>query len=80
MLKTTKSTTLTGQSMIGEQQVIYLSANITNESAGNTSINQSIQNDTLYKANLTECRADVQAFQQSIWDAEDAMIAEQANA
>jgi len=80
MLKTTKATTLTGQSMVGEQQVIYLSANITSESAGNTTMNQSITNDTLYKANLAECRADVQAFQQSIWDAEDAMIAEQADA
>ena len=80
MLKTTKSTTLAGQSMIGEQQVIYLSANITNESAGNTNINQSIQNDTLYKANLKECRADVQAFQEAVWATEDAMIAEQGNA
>lgn len=80
MLKTTKSTALTGTSTIDGNQVIYLSANITSESAGNTTMNQSITNDTLYKANLKECRADVQAFQQSIWDAEDAMIAEQADA
>lgn len=80
MTKTTKATALTGQSMIGEQQVIYLSANITNESAGNITINQSIQNDALYKANLAECRADVQAFQAAVWATEDAMIAEQANA
>lgn len=80
MLKTKKSTTLTGQSMIGEQQVIYLTASITNESAGNTTINQSIENDILYKTNLAECRADVQAFQAAVWATEDAMIAEQGNA
>lgn len=78
MLKTTKSTSLTGQSMIGEQLVIYMSADITNESAGNTTINQRIQNDALYKANLAECRADVQAFQAAVWATEDAMIAEQS--
>lgn len=80
MLKTTKATELTGQSMVGGQQVIYLSANIKSESAGNSTINQSIQNDALYKANLKECRADVQAFQEAVWATEDAMIAEQADA
>ena len=80
MLKTNKSTSLTGTSTINDNQVIYLSANITNESAGSTTINQSIQNDALYKANLTECRADVQAFQSAVWAIEDAMIAEQVNA
>lgn len=80
MLKTTKATTLTGQSMVGEQQVIYLSANITTETTGNTTISQSITNDELYKANLKTCRADVQAFQEAVWATEDAMVVEQANA
>lgn len=80
MLKTTKATTLTGQSMVGEQQVIYLSANITTETTGNTTISQSITNDELYKANLKACRADVQAFQEAVWAAEDAMVAEKTNA
>jgi len=79
MLKTTKSTSLTGTSTINDNQVIYLSANVTTESAGNTTINQSITDDKLYKANLAECRADVQAFQQAVWDIEDALIAEQTN-
>lgn len=76
MLQTKKSTSLTGQSMVEGQQAIYLSANITTESAGNTSINQSITNQELYLANLSECRKDINDFQEKVWAIEDEMIAE----
>lgn len=76
MLKTDKKTSLTGQSMAGEQQVVYLSANITVETAGNTSISQSITNQELYRANLAECRKDISDFQAAVWAIEDEMIAE----
>ena len=76
MLKTKKSTSLTGESMIDGQQAVYLNANITTETAGNTSINQSITNQDLYRANLTECRKDINDFQAKVWAIEDEMIAE----
>lgn len=76
MLKTTKATSLTGASMIDGQQAVYLNANITTETAGNTSINQSITNQDLYRANLAECRKDINDFQAKVWEIEDEMIAE----
>lgn len=76
MLKTDKKTSLTGTSTINDQQVVYLSANITTETVGNTTINQSITNQELYRANLTECRKDVSDFQSKVWEIEDEMIAE----
>lgn len=78
MLKTKKSTSLTGESMIDGQQAVYLNANITTETAGNTSINQSITNQDLYRANLTECRKDINDFQAKVWEIEDEMIADAA--
>ena len=75
MLKTKKSTSLTGESTIDGQQAVYLSANITIETAGNTSINQSITNQDLYRANLAECRKDINDFQAKVWAIEDEMIA-----
>lgn len=76
MLATDKKTSLTGTSTIEGQQAVYLSANITIETAGNTSINQSVTNQDLYRANLTECRKDIGDFQAAVWAIEDDMIAE----
>ena len=76
MLTVKKSTKLTGTSMIDGQQAVYLAADITIEMAGSTSINQSIANQDLYRANLTECRKDIDDFQVKVWAIEDEMIAE----
>ena len=78
MLTTTKSVSLTGQSTVEGTQVIYLSANVTTDNAGNTSINQSIQNQELYRANRIECRKDIEAFQEQVWEIEDGMLEELA--
>ncbi|WP_278529566.1 hypothetical protein [Enterococcus asini] len=75
-LQTEKKTSLTGYSMIDGKQVVYLNANITTETAGNTNINQSITNQEMYRANLDECRKDIGAFQTAVWAIEDEMIAE----
>lgn len=74
-LKTTKSTTVIGRSIIGGKEVVNLLANITTE-AGNTSITQNILDQELYDANKTECRKDVSAFQQIVWEVEDELIQE----
>lgn len=75
-LETEKKTSLTGASKINGQQAVYLSANITTESAGNTTINQSITSQELYRSNRDECRKDIDAFQDMVWAIEDEMIAD----
>jgi hypothetical protein len=69
-LKTTKSTTLTGQSMIDGQQAVYYSASIS-DNGGNSTISQSITNQDLYDTNKAECRADFREFQDAVWAIED---------
>lgn len=70
-----KSTSLQGQSIIDGQTVVYLSASISTENLGNSSVSQSIQNQELYAANRAACRADIAEFQNAVFDEEDAMMA-----
>ena len=74
-LTITKSTSLQGQSVIDGQTVIYLSASISTENLGNSSVSQSIQNQELYAANKAACRADIAEFQNAVFEEEDAMMA-----
>lgn len=76
MLKTNKSVSLTGTVEVDGKAVVYLNANITTESAGNSSVTQTINDDALYKANLKQCRADITAFTDLMWAEEDRIIAE----
>ena len=69
-----KSISLQGQSIIDGQTVVYLSANISTESLGNSSVTQTIQNQELYVANKAACRADIAEFQNAVFEEEDAMI------
>lgn len=75
-LETKKSISITGESKINGQSVIYLSANVTTDSAGNTSINQTINNQDLYCQNRVECRKDVEDFQDKVWTVEDDLLSE----
>lgn len=74
-LKITKSTSLQGQSVVDGQTVIYLSASISIENLGNSTVSQSIQNQELYAANKAACRADIAEFQNTVFEEEDAMMA-----
>ena len=74
-LKITKSTSLQGQSVVDGQTVIYLSASISIENLGNSTVSQSIQNQELYAANKDACRADIAEFQNAVFEEEDAMMA-----
>lgn len=71
-----KSITISGESKINGQQVVYLSANVTTDSAGNTNINQSITNQKLYQENRVECRKDIDDFQNKVWAVEDDLLQE----
>lgn len=75
-LEIKKSISITGESKINGQSVIYLSANVTTDSAGNTSINQTINNQELYRQNRVECRKDVEDFQDKVWTVEDDLLQE----
>ena len=73
-LNTKKSISITGESKINGQQVIYLNADVTTDSAGNTNINQSITDQNLYRQNRVECRKDVDDFQERVWAIEDELV------
>ena len=73
-LKITKSTSLQGQSVVDGQTVIYLSASISTENLGNSTVSQSIQNQELYAANKAACRADIAEFQNAVFEEEDALM------
>lgn len=70
-LKTTNSVTVTGISEIEGVQVVYLSANISQETAGSSTISQNITNKELYNANKADCRKDIADFQEHVYELED---------
>ena len=68
-LKGTKSVSLSYQSMIGDQVVVYMTASI--PESGKSTSNKTIQDLDLYEANKTECRADMSEFDAMLWELED---------
>ena len=65
MLKITKSTTVTGYSVIGGVNVVSLYANISQD--GNAdNISTSILDKNLFMANKTVCRKDMNDFQDEV--------------
>lgn len=71
MLKVKQSITLTGQSEIDGQIVVYFNATINNENTGNSTVTQNIQNEELYKGNKVQVRKDIAIFQEKIYEIED---------
>lgn len=76
MLKTNKATSLTGEISIEGVVTVTLQANITNETSGNTYINQSIINQDVYNANREVCRKEISDFKDKVYDIEDRFISE----
>jgi len=77
MLKTTKSISLSGQSIISNNQVANFSANINSES-GSSNINSSTINQDLYDTNKKEVRQDLADFTAAVYEVEDQLDAESA--
>lgn len=71
MLKTNKSITLTGNTTINDERVVYYRAEI---SPDDSRISQSIQNQELYDANKEECRQDFFDFTSDVYEIEDEAI------
>lgn len=74
MLKTTKQITLNGSSMINDQVVVTLNANIPSET-GVGNINQYKNNPDLYDANKSQVRKDVAEFTALVYEVEDDIAA-----
>lgn len=73
MLKTEKSITLTGQVLIDNQQVAYLSASVS-DTNGSANVTKNITNPELYEMNKAECRADFKLFSEKVYEIEDSIM------
>ena len=73
MLVSTKSTNLSGQSIINDQQVANFNANVhvSDNTTGTDSINVFITNRELYNANKAEVRNDLSEFQNLVFSIQD---------
>lgn len=74
MLKTSKTINLTGQSMIGEKQVVYMNASISTDGNQNITVNKSIMDQALYSANKVEARQDISDFEDQVYLIEDDIL------
>lgn len=72
-LKGTKNISLSYQSMIGDQVAVYMSAQIPESGRSNSS--KTIQDLDLYEANKAECREDMAAFDEMLFELEDQQTA-----
>lgn len=74
MLNTSKSITISGQSIMEGQVVAYMSANLSTD--GNTSecISKNIQNQTLYDANKEDVRKDMRDFEDLVYAEQDKLV------
>ena len=77
MLKTNKSISISGRSMVDDKQVATFNANIyeANASGGSDNINMIITDRDLYDANKVTVRKDLQDFQTKVWPAQDEAMA-----
>lgn len=73
MLVTSKTVSLTGQSKINEQQVVYMNATVT-QGTTSPSIVTTITDKELYTANKVECRADIAEFTEMFYAIQDEIL------
>ena len=71
MLKVYKNITITGQSMIGEQQAAYMTATISTDGNNGIYINKNITNQELYNANKDVVRKDMSDFELEVYKVQD---------
>ena len=71
-----KRIAVTGTVMIGDDVIAVLTANISNEADGLTSVTTSITSKEAYIANKEVVRADIEKFKAAIYEIEDQEDAE----
>ena len=76
-LRKAKAITLTGESVVNGTVVVRMSANVSTN-GGSDSVNQYVQNVDLYNANKRDVRKDIAAFQDYVYEQQDAIDAELA--
>lgn len=74
-LRKTKSTSLSGDSIINGTTVVHMTASLSTN-GGSYYVNQSVQNVDLYNANKNQVRKDIAAFQDYVYEQQDAIDAE----
>lgn len=75
MLEMSKKITLEGVVKIQGEPVVYLNASINSASGYGANINRSIVNQELYLANKTAIRADINEFEDAVYEIEDDVTA-----
>ncbi|MEG0180775.1 MAG: hypothetical protein RR657_02705 [Peptostreptococcaceae bacterium] len=81
MLKTNKTINITGSSMIGNTQVVYMNASLSTDGTTRGNINKNITDDALYEANKVAVRKDMRDFEDLVYaeqDKLDSIITEKA--
>lgn len=74
MLNTSKSITISGQSIMEGQVVAYMTANLSTDGKANENINKTIQNQTLYDANKESVRKDMRDFEDLVYAEQDKLV------
>lgn len=71
MLKTGKTITINGSSVIDGQIVVYMNASLSTDGTSNENINKNIQNQELYSNNKEAVRKDMRDFEDLVFAEQD---------
>ena len=71
MLKTGRTITINGNSMIDDKIVVYMNATLNTDGSSNENINKNIQNQELYANNKEAVRKDMRDFEDLVFAEQD---------
>ncbi|MBZ6007314.1 hypothetical protein K1514_15585 [Paraclostridium bifermentans] len=71
MLKTGKTITINGSSVVDGQIVVYMNASLSTDGTSNENINKNIQNQELYSNNKDAVRKDMRDFEDLVFAEQD---------
>ena len=71
MLKTSKTITINGSSIIDGQLVVYMNASLSTDGTSSENINKNIQNQELYSNNKETVRKDMRDFEDLVFGEQD---------
>lgn len=71
MLKTGRTITINGNSMIEDKIVVYMNATLNTDGSSNENINKNIQNQELYASNKEAVRKDMRDFEDLVFAEQD---------
>lgn len=71
MLKTGRTITINGSSVVDGQIVVYMNASLSTDGTSNENINKNIQNQELYSNNKDSVRKDMRDFEDLVFAEQD---------